>query len=57
MPVRGIMQEPEDGESRVNTQDDEPGRWDFTATLLLILGICLVLVLTFELWGPHASVH
>ena len=37
--------------------EEPPPRWDFTATLLLLLAITLLAVLTFEIWAPHFGVH
>ena len=35
--------------------EDEPHSWrpDFVTVLLIILGIVMVLFLTFEAWAPH----
>ena len=38
-------------------QEEPSPRWDFTATLLLLLAITLLAVLTFEIWAPHFGVH
>lgn len=37
--------------------EEPPPRWDFTATMLLLLAITLLAVLTFEIWAPHFGVH
>lgn len=38
-------------------EEQPPPRWDFTATILLILAIALLAVLTFEFWAPHPGGH
>ena len=32
-------------------------RWDWIATVLVVLAIALQAVLTFEFWAPHFGVH
>jgi hypothetical protein len=33
-------------------QELEP-RWDWTATVLIVLAVVVLLALTFEIWAPH----
>lgn len=41
---------------RRTPEDPEP-RWDWTATLLVLLAVVLFAVLTFEIWAPHFGAH
>lgn len=46
-------------ESRIvksKTDSEEPG-WDWTATVLVVLGLVLLALLTFEIWAPHFGSH
>jgi hypothetical protein len=38
-------------------EEQPPPGWDFTATILLLLAIALLVLLTFELWAPHPGAH
>ena len=38
----------------MTTEPNEPEpRWDWISTILVILGVVIVLALTFEIWAPH----
>ena len=41
----------------MNQPEEREPRWDWVATVLLVLAIALLAVLTFELWEPHFGVH
>ena len=43
--------------SKPNASDESEPRWDWTATLLVVLAVVLLMVLTFEMWAPHVGVH
>lgn len=37
--------------------DEKPPRWDVVTVALAILGVMILLLLTFEIWGPHVFPH
>jgi hypothetical protein len=41
----------------VKSDNNEPERWDFTTTLVLVLAVVVVLALSVEWWGPHLMPH
>ena len=41
----------------MSTPEQDDQRWDWTATLLVLLAVVLLGVLTFEIWAPHFSAH
>lgn len=40
----------------MNEHDRRP-RWDWTATVLVLLVLALIAFLTFDIWIPHFGVH
>jgi hypothetical protein len=36
-------------------QPDERFRWDWVVTVLVLIGIAVLLLLTFELWAGHGK--
>lgn len=41
----------------IRAPDEPEPRWDWIATLLVLLAVILLAVLTFEIWAPHFGLH
>lgn len=41
----------------VERPDEKPPRWDWVTVALAILGVMILLLLTYDLWGPHVFPH
>lgn len=41
----------------MNQPETREPRWDWIATVLVVLAIALLVVLTFEFWAPHFGTH
>jgi hypothetical protein len=42
---------------RSERPDEKRPRWDWVTVALAILGIMILLLVTYELWSPHVFPH